>query len=172
MSAYLRFQTWYGVVDGSEPVPLPYNATTTTAEELKEIRRYADKRNQALGAIMLCVEENQKVHIRGMDSPKAVWDKLRSVHLQQHPGRRFLTYSSLFHLKKSEDESLSYLMSRADQLLSDMKALRPTSFTIDDLDSELVCMSLLNAPPSTGSPSLTTQLGSGVWPFCERRVKH
>lgn len=43
-------------------------------------------------------------------------------------------------------------MTRAEQVLSDMKSLRPTSFTIDDLDSELVAMSLLDALPDSYDP--------------------
>ena len=77
-----------------------------------------------------------------------MWRKLESVHMQKRPGTRFNTYNALLSLSKSEDESLSTLSTRASQLKSDMKALRPPSFDISKLDDELVLMALIRALPA------------------------
>ena len=68
--------------------------------------------------------------------------------MQKRPGTRFNTYNARLSLSKAEDESLSSLSTRASQLKSDMRALRPTGFDIDKLDDELVLMALIRALPA------------------------
>ena len=77
-----------------------------------------------------------------------MWAKLESVHMQKRPGTRLNTYNALLSLSKLEDESLSSLSTRASQLKSDMKALRPADFDIAELDDKLVLMALIRALPS------------------------
>ncbi|TFK78461.1 hypothetical protein K466DRAFT_507259, partial [Polyporus arcularius HHB13444] len=82
------------------------------------------------------------------NDPGAMWRKLEAVHMQKRPGTCFNTYNALLSLSKAEDESLSTLSTRASQLKSDMKALRPTSFDLEKLDNELVLMALIGALPA------------------------
>ena len=39
-------------------------------------------------------------------------------------------------------------MARADKAMQDIKALRPSGFTLDNLDKELLCMTLIRALPA------------------------
>ena len=68
--------------------------------------------------------------------------------MQKCPGTRFNTYNALLSLSKAKDESLSTLSTRASQLKSDMKALRPHDFDLPKLDDELVLMALIRALPA------------------------
>ena len=68
--------------------------------------------------------------------------------MQKRPGMHFNTYNALLSLSKLENESLSSLSTRASQLKSNMKALRPVDFDITKLDDELVLMALIRALPS------------------------
>jgi hypothetical protein len=56
-------------------------------------------------------------------------------------------YDALFSIHKDDTETLSALMARADKALQDIKALRPSNFTLDMLDKELLCMILIQALP-------------------------
>jgi hypothetical protein len=67
-----------------------------------------------------------------------MWSKLEAVHLQKHPGTRFNAYDALFSIRKADDETLSAL-TRAETAMQDIKALRPSYFTLDMLDKELQC---------------------------------
>lgn len=60
MTAWLRNNGLLTVTSGSEPVPLPNNAPNN--EERKEIRRFNDKKDGAIGAIFLHLEDSQKVY--------------------------------------------------------------------------------------------------------------
>ena len=114
-----------------------------------ELRDYNARVDSAAGEIWNCVEREQQTHLEAIrDDPEAMWRKLESVHMQKRPGTRFNTYNALMSLSKSEDESLSTLSTRASQLKSDMKALRPPSFDISKLDDELVLMALIRALPA------------------------
>lgn len=77
----------------------------------------------------------------------AMWKTLDSVHLQKRPGARFNAYDTLFGIRKSPDESLSSLMTRVDASMEQIQNLRPESFTLSDMDKELVCMTLIRALP-------------------------
>src|ERR1700677_4926776 len=72
-----------------------------------------------------------------------MWKKLEDVHLQKHPGTRFNTYDALFSIRKDDTETLPALM----LAIQDIKALRPSNFTLDMLDKELLCMTLIRALP-------------------------
>jgi len=101
---------------------------------------------------MLNIEADQRVHIRStQDNPVAAWKALASIYLQRKPGARFAAYDEFFGIRKREDESLSALTARVDQAMLKIKELRPSDatnpFTIDNLDDELVCMTLVHSLP-------------------------
>ncbi|HEX3640833.1 MAG TPA: hypothetical protein VHV10_06045, partial [Ktedonobacteraceae bacterium] len=137
-------------MSGSLTELTPADAGAITIEERKEINRFKEKRDGALGEIYLMLEESQHVHIKDvLDDPKKMWEKLEKVHVQKKPGARFNAYAELFAIRKAEGESLADLMSRVGKAMQDIKTLRPTSFDIDALDQELQCMSLIRALPES-----------------------
>src|SRR6267154_1355255 len=77
-----------------------------------------------------------------------MWSKLENVHLQKRPGTRFNAYNALFSICKADDETLPALMARAEKAMQNIKALRPLNFTLDMLDKELQCMTLIHALPA------------------------
>ncbi|KZT68925.1 hypothetical protein DAEQUDRAFT_670563, partial [Daedalea quercina L-15889] len=103
----------------------------------------------AAGEIWSCVEREQQMHLEAIrDDPVAMWAKLEAVHMQKHPGTCFNIYNALLSLSKAKDKSLSTLSTRASQLKSNMKALRPSDFDIAKPDDELILMALIRALPS------------------------
>ena len=148
MEAYLATKELWEYVDGSTPRPTFANATAPTAGESKELSEWKRKAARASGEIWLAIEDSQKVYIKELKGdPALMWKKLEDVHLQKRPGTRFNAYDALFSIRKNETENLSALMARADKALQDIKALRPSNFTLDMLDKELLCMTLIRALP-------------------------
>ena len=147
MEARLRTLGAMRIVQGTES--RPSFTPPLDSGERRELRDYDARVDSAAGEIWNCVEREQQTHLEAIrDDPEAMWRKLESVHMQKRPGTRFNTYNALLSLSKSEDESLSTLSTRASQLKSDMKALRPPSFDISKLDDELVLMALIRALPA------------------------
>ena len=147
MEARLRTLACLRIVQGQES--RPSFSEPLDAGERRDLRDFDNRRDLAAGEIWSCVEREQQTHLEAIrDDPEAMWEKLESVHMQKRPGTRFNTYNALLSLSKLENESLSSLSTRASQLKSDMKALRPTDFDIAKLDDELVLMALIRALPS------------------------
>lgn len=139
MAATLRREGSWRIVTGTETEPLADDP------RLIEYLKLADR---AAGTIYLSLEENQKVHIRGMeDKPSLMWETLRDVHLQKKAAPRFNAYDALFSITKLPDESLPSLAARVDDAIHSIKNLRPEKFTLQDLDDELASMTLIRALP-------------------------
>ena len=83
------------------------------------------------------------------DNPVQIWTTLASVHLQQRPGVRFNAWDDFFSIRRQPDESLSTLIARIEDGMSKIKELRPVDpkkpYTINDLDAELVCMTMVHS---------------------------
>ena len=136
-------------MDGSTPRPTIADLTKPTSLEHKELSEWKRKAGKASGEIWLSIEDNQKVHVKSIKSdPVTMWSKLEAVHLQKRPGTRFNAYDALFSIQKADDENLPALMARADKAMQDIRALRPPNFTLDMLDKELQCMTLIRALPA------------------------
>lgn len=109
------------------------------------IESWAEK---AANELYLLVSPSQKVHFQGISNdPCAMWKKLESIYLQKHPGAQFNAYDALFSIKKAPDESLSALMARVDSQMEQIQNLCPVGFTLEDMDKELICMTLICALP-------------------------
>jgi hypothetical protein len=149
MEAYLGTKELWLYVDGSTPEPTPAIKDAPTPAEKQEHNEWRLKRTRASGEIWLAIEENQKVHVKGVkEDPFKMWKSLEAVHVQKKPATRFNAYQSLLGIKKEENESLSDLIARADKASQDTKALRPPTFTLEDLDNELLSMALIRALPT------------------------
>ena len=149
MEAYLSTKELWEYVDGTNPRPVPQDANQLSPAEKKELLDWKRKSAKASGEIWLAIEDSQKVHVKEVKSdPAEMWRKLEGVHLQKKPGACFNAYDILFNIRKEESETLPSLMARADKAMQDIKALRPTTFTLDDLDKELLCMTLIRALPA------------------------
>src|SRR3984957_11908513 len=123
------------------PKPVPSNPSNLTAKELDKLANWKHKARKASGEISLAIEYYQKVYVKDVKGdPTAMWVKLGSVHVQKRPGARFNAYDSLFSIRKNDDETLPALMAHADKALQDIKSLRSSNFTLNQLDNELECI--------------------------------
>lgn len=110
--------------------------------------KWDDRQMKAAGELFLNVSLEQRTHFAGKeDDPVAIWQALESVHLQKRPGARFNAYDDLFSIQKKEGESLQELMTRIDQAMITVQNLRPATFTLAELDEELVCMTMVRSLP-------------------------
>ena len=117
-----------------------------TAAEAAAILAWKIKAGKAAGELYLAVQGDQRTYLSGIENdPVAIWTKLESVHLQKHPGSRFLSNDTFFSIQKKEDESLTSRVTRIDKGMIQIKNLRPKDFKLEDLDEELVCMAMIRA---------------------------
>jgi gag-polypeptide of LTR copia-type/Domain of unknown function (DUF4219) len=139
MQAYLRANQLWRIVSGTKKRP--------EKDETKQ-EDWDDKAEKAAGCIYLMVEPSQTVHLKGMEGdPVKMWDKLKTVHLQQRPGARFNAYDDLFSIRKLEEESLQSLASRVDAAMQHIQNLRPSEHNLTKLDEELTSMAMIRALP-------------------------
>ena len=144
MKAWLRANTLWSIVSGQKQRPSAQSSDLDRAMQ----ETWDEKASSAAGWIYLMVSDEQTVHLEGKeDDPVAMWKALEAVHLQQKPGARFNAYDDLFSIRKTEEESLQSLVNRVDVAMKHIKNLRPKDFTLDKLDEELLCMTMVRALP-------------------------
>ncbi|KAJ3558122.1 hypothetical protein NM688_g1102 [Phlebia brevispora] len=141
-------QGLWGIVSGRVVKPVPVDDKNPTSAEQEKVLSYEEKAEKAVRELYLLVFQKQKVHLAGItDNAAAMWTKLESIHLQKRPSARFNAYDALFSIRKMPDESLTSLMTCVDTAMEKIKNLRPKDFAIDEMDNELVCMTLIRALP-------------------------
>jgi hypothetical protein len=136
--------------DDGKRDPLSSSQLTMNAQiEMKNaeaLDRFEMNKEKAAGEIFAHLSVSQQTHVKGKeDDPAAMWLALSTVHRQQVPGMRFTAYNNLFNVVKDADESLPSVAGRVMEALSEIKALRPSAFTINDLDEELALMAMLRS---------------------------
>ena len=138
MKAALMKDKCWRIVKGEATEPEP-----KLAKDHKEWEEHFD---MAAGSIYLTLEPSQRVHVEGIDSdPVKMWKKLEEVHVQKRPAARFHAYDALLSIRQLEDESLTALMLRVDAALQRMRELRPDDATVDSIEEELACMTIIRA---------------------------
>ena len=148
----LKTRGWWRIVQGTEKKPEAKDEKAVTAEEEKAMSDWEDKALRAAGELYLSLSDDQKTHVEDIsDDPVKIWAKLESVHMQKKPGMRFNAWEEFFSIHMEEGDSLSSLMTRIDAAMQKVKNLRPESFIIEDLDKELVSMTMIRSLPSSYS---------------------
>ena len=128
------------LVSGEEPMP-----DKSRPSELLDWKMRAQK---AAGALFLAVEHEQRIHLGGIETdPMEICSKLETIHLNKRPGTRFNAYDDLFSIRKQPEETLQSLMNRVDEAMRKIVNLRPKKFTLEKLDEELACMTLIRSLP-------------------------
>jgi len=146
MEAWLRANQLWRLVSGASLKP---NCPADASEALQtKAEDWENKSDKASGWLYLMVEEDQRVHFKGIkDDPVAIWKKLESIHMVKRAGVRFNAYDDLFSIRKKEDESLQSLTNRIDSAVLTIQNLRPKDFTLAKLDEELLSMTMIRALP-------------------------
>src|ERR1700728_4797408 len=140
MQAWLMSKELWMLVDNQEPSP---------EDSDKDAKLKWQKRAQkAAGELFLSVEQDEKSHFHGiLSNPITIWTTLRDVHMSKKPGARFNAYDSLFSIRKQQNESLQSLCARIDASMQTIQDLRPTPFTLKEMDDELHSMALIRSLP-------------------------
>jgi hypothetical protein len=140
MKAYLMQKKVWLIVSGDDVRP-----SSGTAD----LRDWLKDQQAAAGFIYLGLEKAQKTQVQQyLDDPKKMWEVLVSIHVHKRPATRFNAYNALLSIKKEENESLPSLTARVEKAMHDIKNTRPDSFSIEELDGDLMCMALTRALPS------------------------
>jgi len=140
MKAYLMQKKVWAIVKGTDVRPPPGDA---------DLRSWLKDEQLAAGVIYLGLEEGQKLQVEDfLDDPRCMWEELESIHVQKCPSTQFNAYNSLLSIMKLEDESLPALTSRIEKAMQEVRNLGPATFTIADLDLDLVCMAMICSLPA------------------------
>ena len=100
-----------------------------------------------------------QAHLQGIeDDAKAMWTKLKEIHLAKRPGTHFNTYDDLFSIRKADAESLTAVIARVNDAMALVKSLRPAKLTIDNLDKELAVMAMIRALDRSDYATLISNL--------------
>ena len=118
------------------------------AEDAGDLDDWLDKQNMASGLIWQSLEQSQKALVQDLlADPVALWTRLGSLHAIESPASRFMAYDELFSINLQEGESLTSLISWVESAVQNIKMLRGTPFTLQNLDDELSSMALIRALP-------------------------
>ena len=110
---------------------------------------FDDGVNAAAGLIYLAILPSQQILVgHFMEDPAKMWQALEDHHLQKKPSSRFTAYESLFNIAKQDNESLPALCARVEDAMHIVRNLRPRDFSVQTLDDELACMTLIRALPA------------------------
>ena len=140
MQAWLMAKELWMLVDNEEPCP------DDSDKELK--LKWKKRAQKAAGELFLSVEPDQKSHFHGiLSDPVLIWTTLRDVHMSRKPGARFNAYDNLFSIRKQPNESLQTLCARIDASMQTIQDLRPSAFTLKEMDDELHSMALIRSLP-------------------------
>src|ERR1700742_2215325 len=142
MSSWLRFKGWWGYISGrvQEPSP-PAVGDLPGAARIQ----WEDAVERAAGTIMLSLSREEQDAVREhQDNAVKMWAALKARHVQVKATSRFHEYSDFFSIRLREGEQLSDLAGHVQEGMRRIQAQRPTPFTLEDLDKELVLMGIIS----------------------------
>jgi len=116
MQGWLHAQGVWRIIAAVSLAPkLPASPAVTTDAQTAALDARQLKSDKACGWMYLSIEDDQKIHLKGIEGdPVKIWDALSAIHLQKRPGMHFNAYDDLFSIRRQEDESLQTLMNRMD----------------------------------------------------------
>ncbi|GJE85704.1 hypothetical protein PsYK624_017830 [Phanerochaete sordida] len=118
-SGTLIVKGWLRITQGKERKPTPKDATAPTVAEQDKLDEWEKKALRATGEF---------------------------VHFQKRPGMRFNVWEKeFFSVDMEESDSLSSLMIRVNAAIQKVKDRSPDTFALEDVDKELVSMTLICA---------------------------
>jgi len=148
-SGWAMYKGYWGIISGDTKCSDPV-ASTAKAEEAelhnKEITAWTDVDQCAAGAIllMLSAEECTALHAH-RTSGGALYAAIRQRHVQEKPASRYNAYLEFLGLCCNDGEELAAFVSRVQDAMCHVQECCPATFSIKDLDSDLMCMATLHA---------------------------
>lgn len=138
MQAALQSKKVWCLVDGRETRPAD-PALALAWDERAE---------QASGFIYQKLERSMQIQVQEfMDDPVKMWNKLQLIHQQDNPASRFIAFDNLLSINKGEDESLTSLLTRAEEALNALRNTHSTTLTLKAFEDEITAALLLRALP-------------------------
>ncbi|KXN89409.1 hypothetical protein AN958_05782 [Leucoagaricus sp. SymC.cos] len=156
MQVWLQASGLWRIVNGT--IKKPSIPSPSTEAHHSAVEAWETKADKTARWFYLMVELEQRVHFVNREDPVEMWESLKGVHLQRHPGTCFNTYDDLFNIRKAEDESLQTLINRVEDCMKKIKDLQPDTFDLKSLDEELASMTLICALPAEEYSSFTSSL--------------
>ena len=138
MQAALQSKKTWRLVSGRETRPVD-PALGAAWEERAE---------QAAGTIYQKLDRSMQIQVQEhMDDPVKMWNKLQSIHQQDNPASRFIAFDNLLSITKGEDESLTSLLTRAEDALNALRNTHNSTLTLKAFEDEITAALLLRALP-------------------------
>ena len=111
MEVLLRTKHLFRLVEETEEEP----------ESQKDKVKYMNRLDEAIGLMQHLVSKDLQFHIRDLDTPKEVWDKLASLFDKHDEMRIHQLENDLITLNPSDFESLNELFSKFKNLIYQLK---------------------------------------------------
>ena len=139
MQALFMIKQAWGVVSGSVSPP--------PATQADKLEAYNTLKQMTAGLIWLALEPPQQILIQSeLGDGVKMWTQLKQLHASNASApARFLAYDQLLNVKLEEGESLTQLISRVESAQVNVQLLRPSAYTLKELDDDLAAMSLIRA---------------------------
>ena len=152
MHALFMLKQAWGVVNGTISPP--------PATDADKLEAYNTTNQLAAGLIWLALEPAQQILIQNeLGDGVLMWAQLKKLHASNASApARFLAYDQLLNVKLEEGESLTQLISRVESAQANVQLLRPSAYTLKELDDDLAAMSLIRALDSEAYSSFRSSL--------------
>lgn len=138
MQAALQSKKVWRLVDGRETRPV--NAALALV--------WDERAEQASGFIYQKLKWSMQIQVQEfMDDLVKMWNKLQSIHQQDNPASRFIAFDNLLSINKGEDESLTSLLTCAEEALNALRNTHSTTLTLKAFEDEITAALLLRALP-------------------------
>ena len=124
------------------------------------LRAYNTTNQLAAGLIWLALEPAQQILIQNeLGDGVLMWAQLKKLHASNASApARFLAYDQLLNVKLEEGETLTQLISRVESAQANVQLLRPTAYSLKELDDDLAAMALIRALDSEAYSSFRSSL--------------
>src|SRR6202012_3105730 len=97
------------------------------------------------GTIMLCLSREEQDAVREhQDDAVKMWASLKARHVQVKATSRFHEYSDFFSICLREGKKLSDLAGHVQEGMCHIQVQRPSPFTLEDLNKELILMGIIS----------------------------
>jgi len=148
-SGWAMYQGYWGIVSGDTKCPDPAASTAKAKEaELQnnEIAAWKDVDQRAAGAILLMLSAEERTALRAHHtSGSMLYAAIHQRHIQEKPASRYNAYLEFLGLRRNDGEELAAFVSRVQDAMRHIQDRRPATFSIKDINSELMCMATLRA---------------------------
>ena len=105
-----NFHSWKGDMEILLRAKGLYRVTMDTEEELSSMTdkaRFLNKKDEASGFLCLSISLDLIFHLSGLNTPKEIWDKLKTLYGKQDDLRVYQLENELMSLQPSNFETLN-----------------------------------------------------------------